>query len=169
MGRNKRTITLILFLFLCLSCKKEVPEQIIEKKEEVKSEKKIRTYVIYGVSDENIKDSTKIITLEEKNSELENLKSMLENYFFIKSGTLFPDRTSLRAIYILDKNVVVDISIPEDSMPLKSIREELYCLSGLARTICLNFPKYKAINVLINGSTENKFINHLALHISYKP
>lgn len=167
MGR-KSTIIFLLFLIFSLSCKKETGEEILEKKEEIKEEKKFRTYVVYYFNErENIEPKT--ITIQEKEEEMENLKLLLKNYFSLKEETLFPRGTLLRAIYPFEKNLVLDISIPDETPPLQSAKEELYFVNSLAKTVCLNFQRFKAVNILINGSDRNKFINHIALYVSYKP
>ncbi len=168
MGRRGRIIFLFL-LILIFSCKKEIKEEVSIKREEIKEEVKFKTYVIYSFDKENGKLSPKTITLEEKENELENLKNLLQNYFSQKDNILFPEGISLRALYQFNKNLVLDISIPENSPPLQSIKEELEFVNSLSKTICLNFQRYKGINVLINGSNENNFINHIALYVSYKP
>jgi hypothetical protein len=168
MGR-RTSIIFIFLLAVLFSCKKEIKEEPIEKKEEIKEEKKFKTYVIYYIDKESGLESPKTITLEEKENEIEDLKNLLQNYFSQKGNLLFPEGTNLRAIYPLNKNLVVDIYIPDGSPPLQSTGEEIEFVKALAKTVCLNFQRYKGINVLINGSDENKFINHIALYVSYKP
>ncbi|MEJ5166590.1 MAG: GerMN domain-containing protein, partial [Thermoanaerobaculia bacterium] len=155
-----------LFLF---SCRKEVKEEIPAQKQAPKQTVKFRTYVIYYTDQELVKISPGTITLEEKEGELENIKYLLSTYFSLKKENLFPEGISLRALYPFEDSIVVDINIPESSMPLQSIKEELLFVEAITKTLCLNFQKYKSVNILINGSQENKFINHIALYVNYKP
>lgn len=167
MGR-KTTIIFLFFLIFSLSCKKEIEVQVLQEEKETKEETKLRTYVVYYLNErQNI--TPKAITFEEKENEMENLKLLLENYFSIEEGTLFPKGTSLRAIYPFEKKLILDISIPEGTPPLQSVSEEMLFVSSLAKTVCLNFQRFKEVNILINGSDQNKFINHIALYVSYKP
>lgn len=165
--RRIAILTLILISFL--SCQKEIKEETTPVEEKTKKEIKFRTYIIYYPEQELLKSSPETITLEEKEGDLENLRYLISNYFSIKKENLFPEGISLRALFPLENSIVIDIKIPEDSKPLQSAKEELLFVEAIAKTICLNFQKYKSVNILINGSQENKFINHIALYVNYKP
>lgn len=166
---SRTRIVIYFLLILFLSCRKEVKEEIPPKEEKIKEEKKFRTYVIYSIDEQTLKATPGTITLEEKENELENLKYLLSNYFSAKAKDLFPNNTNLRAIYPFENHIVLDINIPEDTIPLQSTLEELSFVECLAKTVCLNFQKYKSINILINGSQENNFIKHIALYVNYRP
>lgn len=159
----------MIILIFFFSCKKEAKEELPSQKQLPKQQAKFRTYVIYYTDQELLKISPGTITLEEKEGELENLKYLLSNYFSLKKESLFPEGISLRALYPLESTIVLDINIPEDSLPLQSTKEELLFVEAITKTLCLNFQKYKSVNILINGSQENKFINHIALYVNYKP
>lgn len=135
----------------------------LKKKEELK----FKTYVLYFQGEE-IPEAVPV-TIEEKENELENLKIIIQKFLSYDKQSLFPKGISLNAIYTLEKKIVIDLNVPEGLEPLKSTREEMVFLKCLAKTICLNFQKYKSIFVLINGSKENNFIKHIALNVSFKP
>ncbi len=139
------------------------------KMEVEKEELKTRTYVIYFLKEDSLELTPTTITLQEKENEIENIKILLKNYFSLKEQNIFPLGLETRAVFPKDSTLVVDLKFPEETKPSQSIKEEQIFLKALANTLCLNFQRYKGIFVLINGKTENNFINHLALHVSYKP
>ncbi len=168
MGRTLRRI--IFLIFLIISCQKKVEEiKELPKVEEEKEEIKMRTYVIYFLKEESIELELSTITLQEKENEIENIKILLKNYFSLKEQNIFPLGLETRAVFPIDSTLVIDLKFPEGEKPYQSVKEEQIFLKALAKTLCLNFQRYKSVFVLINGKTENNFINHLALHVSYKP
>jgi len=111
-------------------------------------------------------------SIEARDEEQQEMTELLRTYLStIPGGKLvnpFPERTALRAFYLLkDGRAVVDLD--QWAFEGGGAETESYRVYGVVNTLCYNFPGVRSVMIVVDGQERETLLGHMDLQNPIPP
>jgi hypothetical protein len=80
----------------------------------------------------------------------------------------FPERASLRALYLLGSTQAV-VDLDSQAFEGGGSETETYRVYGIINTLCFNFPEIKSAKILVDGQERESLLGHIDLQNPIPP